>query len=40
MKNTINLNSPQEFKNQLRELILQSSVKGIVADKMKDAAKK
>jgi len=34
------LNSPQELKNQIRELILKSNVKGIVADKMKEEAKK
>jgi hypothetical protein len=36
----INLNSPQEFRDQIRSLILKSSVNSIVAQKMKEAASK
>jgi hypothetical protein len=40
MSEPINLNSPQEFKDQLKELILKCNATGIVAEKMKEAAKK
>jgi hypothetical protein len=36
----INLNSPQEFKDQIRALIMSSNVNSIVAEKMKEAASK
>ena len=41
MKNkAIDLSSPENFKKQIRKLILNSNVNGSVADKMKEAAKK
>lgn len=40
MTKAIDLSSPENFKRQIRELILSSKVKGPVAEKMKEAAKK
>jgi hypothetical protein len=36
----IDLSSPENFKAQIRELILASNHTGIVAEKMKEAAKR
>ncbi len=36
----IDLSSPENFKKQIRELILASNINGPMAEKMKEAAKK